>query len=97
MVNGKWDSLQRLAYNDYTTAGGQYDPLTFTYLLPTVHVDLDLTINLTRTLSLFVNGRDINKYKYVLESYSPSTPNYAKNLENDYYQPVWTAGIKAKF
>ena len=97
MVNGKWDSLQRLAYNDYTTAGGQYDPLTFTYLLPTVHVDLDLTINLTRTLSLFVNGRDINKYKYVLEEYSPSTPNYAKNLENDYYQPVWTAGIKAKF
>jgi TonB-dependent receptor len=97
MINGKWDSTQRLSYNDWTTNGGRYDPLTYQYLLPTVHVDLDLTVNVTNTISLFINGRDINKYKYQVQSYSPTTPNYAKNVENDYYQPVWTAGIKAKF
>jgi len=97
MVNGKWDSTQRLSYDDYTTNGGRYDPLTYTYLLPTVHVDMDLSIYLTHGISLFINGRDINKYKYQLQAYSPATPQYATNLEKDYYQPVWTAGIKAKF
>jgi iron complex outermembrane recepter protein len=96
-VNGKWDSIERLTYNDYTTGSGQYDPNTYTYQLATLHIDLDLSFRLTKVFSLFVNGRDINGYNLTLQRFSPTTPDYAKNYTYYKYQPVWTLGMKAKF
>jgi len=95
--NGKWDSTERLTYNDWTTGSGQYDPGTYTYQLPTLHIDMDMSIRLTKALSFFLNGRDINGYHLQTQIYSPTTPDYAKNNVLYKYQPVWTAGIKAKF
>jgi len=97
MVNAKWNSTQRLTYNDWLTGSGQFAPGSYTYLDPTLHVDLDLSIRLTQAFSFFLNGRDMNGFETQTRIYSPITPNYAKKNQFAKYQPVWTAGIKAKF
>lgn len=97
-VNGKWNAAQRLAYIDGTTENnGPIEPGTYEYLDPAVRVDLDATFNLTRSLSLFMNGRDINTYKRVLLRYGPNTPDLLKGRQRDVYQPVWTLGVNARF
>ena len=97
-VNGKWNATQRLAYIDGTTdANGPIEPGTYEYLDAALRVDLDATYNLTKTLSLFINGRDINTYQRVLLRYGPNTPGLLKGRQRDVYQPVWTLGLNARF
>ncbi len=54
-------------------------------------------VNLSKTLSLFVNGRDINGYELIQQRYSPTTPKIARNLLWSNFQPVWTLGLRATF
>jgi hypothetical protein len=44
-----------------------------------------------------VNGRNVNSVENIQQRYSPATPEIAKNFRRQAYQPVWTAGIRAKF
>lgn len=95
-VTGKWNSQQRLSYIDYKTTS-TVDPGTYEYLAPVLRVDADLAIHLTKNASLFVNGRNVNNVESIQQRYSPATPDIAKNFRRQAYQPVWTAGIRAKF
>ena len=55
------------------------------------------TYNLTKSLSVFINGRDINTYERVLLRYGPNTPDLLKGRMHDVYQPTWTLGVNARF
>ena len=95
-VKGKWNSKTRLAYMDFV-ASSFYDPDTYQYRQAALRVDLDASLHLTRNISLFINGRDVSGFTQVLQIYSPTTPEIAKNFRRSVYEPVWTAGVKAKF
>ena len=95
-VKGKWNSKARLAYQDFAV-NAFYDPNTFQYRTAALRVDLDASFHLARNISLFVNGRDISGYTQILQVYSPTTPDIAKNFRRSIYEPVWTAGVKARF
>jgi iron complex outermembrane receptor protein len=95
-VTGKWNSQQRLGYIDYLSTN-TVDPGTYEYLAPVLRVDADAALHLTTGISLFVNGRNVNNVESIQQRYSPATPELAKNLRRQAYQPVWTAGVKAKF
>ncbi len=95
-VNSKWTSKQRLAYSD-PAAVTSVDPDTYAYAESAVRVDVDASFRLTRHFSLFINGRDVNGYKYIQQVYSPTTPAVAKNNELERFQPLWTCGIRGEF
>lgn len=97
-VSGKWNDVQRLAYIDGTTDfNGPIEPGTYEYLDAALRVDLDATYNLTKSLSVFINGRDINGYESVLLRYGPNTPDLMKGRQRSVFQPVWTLGLNARF
>ncbi len=97
-VNGKWNATQRLAYVDPNAdPNGPVEPGTYQYLNAALRVDLDATYNLTKSLSVFINGRDINTYKRDLLQYGPNTPDLLKGRQRDVYQPVWTLGLRARY
>ena len=95
-LNGKWNSKERLSYQDYTS-NAAVDPNTYEYRLAALRVDFDANYYLTRNLSLFINGRDITGYSQILQIYSPTTPDIAKNFQRAIYTPVWTMGLNAQF
>ncbi len=95
-VTTKWNSKQRLSYIDYLS-NSTVDPGTYEYLAPALRIDLDASFHLTQNASLFVNGRNINHLVSIVQRYSPATPALAKNYRRQAYEPVWTAGFKAKF
>ncbi len=95
-VNAKWNAQQRLAYID-PAADVTVEPGTYLYNNANLRVDLDAMVNLSKTLSLFVNGRDINGYELIQQRYSPTTPKIARNLLWSNFQPVWTLGLRATF
>lgn len=95
-LNSKVNSKTRLQYLDPATNSAA-EPDEFVYRKGAWRVDLDASLHLTKLLSLFINGRDITGYEPVLQRYSPKTPSIAKNFSRAIYQPVWTAGIKARF
>ena len=97
-MSGKWNDVQRLAYIDGTTDfNGPIEPGTYEYLDAALRVDLDATYNLTKSLSVFINGRDINGYESVLLRYGPNTPDLMKGRQRSVFQPVWTLGLNARF
>ncbi|OAM88896.1 TonB-dependent receptor [Termitidicoccus mucosus] len=98
-VSGKWNDTQRRAYYavEIGTANGRYAPGTYEYIQPTFRLDLDLTVKLTKNLSLFINGRDINNYTQEHLRYAPDTPELLKAYRRLQYEAVWTAGMKAVF
>ncbi|MDR2675887.1 MAG: TonB-dependent receptor [Opitutaceae bacterium] len=98
-VSGKWNDTQRRAYYavEIGAANGRYAPGTYEYIQPTFRLDLDLTVKLTRRLSLFINGRDINNYTQEHLRYAPDTPEFLKTYRRLHYEAVWTAGMKAVF
>jgi TonB-dependent receptor len=95
-VKGKWNAKTRLAYQDFAV-NPFYDPNTFQYRQAALRVDLDASYHLTKNVSVFANGRDISGFTQILQVYSPTTPEIAKNFRRSVYEPVWTAGVKAKF
>ena len=97
-VNSKATSKTRLQYLDYTTSSTPtFEPNEFMYRRGAIRVDMDLSFHATKNMSVFVNGRDISGYEPTELRYSPNTPSIAKNYHRAIYQPVWTAGVKAKF
>jgi len=84
-------------YYPNTSNGAIYEPGTYEYLNPTFRLDLDIAVSLTKQLTLFINGRDINGYKVEWERYGPHTPANLKGRQQDKYEPVWTLGLKAVF
>jgi TonB-dependent receptor len=95
-VTSKWNSKQRLGYIDYLSTN-TVDPGTYEYLAPVLRVDLDLAVHVTKSGSLFINGRNINHVESIVQRYSDATPALAKNRQRQAYEPVWTGGIKMKF
>ncbi len=97
-LNGKWNSQQRLSFiNPASDTTGAIEPGTYEYLDDALRLDLDLSYQLTKRFSVFINGRDINGYERVTLRYGPNTPDLLKGRIRDVYQPVWTAGVTAKF
>jgi TonB-dependent receptor len=98
-ISGKWNDTQRRAYYavEIGAANGRYAPGTYEYIQPTFRLDLDLTVKLTKNLSLFINGRDINNYTQEHLRYAPDTPELLKAYRRLHYEAVWTAGMKAVF
>jgi len=95
-AKGKWNSKTRLAYQD-PAANAFYDPNTFQYRKAALRTDFDASYRVTRNMTLFINGRDISGYTQILQVYSPTTPDIARNFRRSVYEPIWTAGMKAQF
>lgn len=95
-LNTKVTAKTRLQYEDYT-ANAAYEPNEFLYKRGAWRTDLDASVHLTRNLTMFLNGRDIQGYTLVEQIYSPNTPTVAKNYYRAVYQPVWTLGMNAQF
>ncbi|MEY2878692.1 MAG: hypothetical protein RLZZ15_1072 [Verrucomicrobiota bacterium] len=95
-IKGKWNAKTRLSYQD-PAVNAFYEPDTFQYRRAALRADLDASLHLTRSVTLFINGRDISGYTQTLQVYGPLTAAIAKNFRRSVYEPVWTAGMKAKF
>jgi hypothetical protein len=100
-LNGKWNARQTLNYIDpvvsTATSGVNVVPGTYVYNDAALRVDLDASVRLTRRVSFFINGRDINGYEQVTLRYAPTTPAIARNASRNVFQPVWSFGLKGKF
>jgi TonB-dependent receptor len=95
-LTGKWnDRQQRTYYAPVSTL--LYEPGTYDYLDATFRLDLDLSIRVTKNLSLFLNGRDINGFEEKWLRYGPTTPDLMKGRQLNKFQPVWTLGMTAEF
>jgi TonB-dependent receptor len=95
-LTGKWnDRQQRTYYAPVSTF--LYEPGTYDYLDATLRLDLDLSIRITKNISLFVNGRDINGFEEKWLRYGPTAPDLMKGRQLNTFQPVWTLGMTAEF
>jgi len=93
-VTGKWNAKRRL---NLISPSASVDPGTYQYQDANLRVDLNASLRITRRISVFLNGRDINGYDLVMLQYSPATPEIAKKQNHTSYQTVWTAGLRGKF
>jgi len=59
--------------------------------------DANLTYQITRNLSLFVNGRNIFNVHYNLLRYGSQTPVYARRSSTNSYGVQWAFGVKGTF
>jgi TonB-dependent receptor len=95
-LTGKWNDRQQRTY--YAPASTYlYEPGTYDYLDSTLRMDLDISVRITKNITLFVNGRDINGYEEKWLRYGPNTPDLLKGRQKNEFQPVWTAGVTATF
>ncbi|HRE82616.1 MAG TPA: TonB-dependent receptor [Opitutaceae bacterium] len=78
-----------------TNAGTE--PGTFTYLLPRTSADLSAAYRLTRHLSVFVTGRNINKEVDYTVTYGPNTPRDRILRSRAGYGATWYVGIKGVY
>jgi TonB-dependent receptor len=93
----------RLAFNQkglvkqgqVTNAGTA--PGTFTYLLPRHSTDLTAEYRVTRNLSIFVSGRNINEAIDDTVIYGPSTPVDRRLSGRADYRAYWNVGLKGTF
>jgi iron complex outermembrane receptor protein len=72
-------------------------PNAFLYQEKRTTMDVNLTYQFTRQLSLFANGRNIGNVHYNLLRYQSDTPGYAKRSSTNSYGVQWAFGVKGTF
>jgi hypothetical protein len=60
-------------------------------------MDVNLTYQIFKRHSLFINGRNIFNQHFNLSRYGSETPEYAKRSSTNSYGVQWSAGIKGTF
>jgi len=78
-----------------TNAG--VEPGTFAYLLPRNSADLSAEYRLTRKLSVYMSGRNVNEAVDDSVRYGPNTPRDRIIQNRVHYGPTWYAGVKGTF
>lgn len=73
------------------------EPGTFTYLLPRNSADLSVEYRLTRRVSVYVSGRNINEAVDDTVTYGPSTPRDRIIRGRVHYGATWYVGMKGTF
>jgi TonB-dependent receptor len=110
-ISAKWNDTLRQAYqspdlNTYANAtipgvnitqASIYEPGTYDYLSSIFLMDLDITVNLTKKISLYVNARNINGSDQKYLRIGPNTPEHLKNYRRLEYEAVWSAGMTITF
>ncbi len=110
-ISAKWNDTLRQAYwspdlstyanttipGSNITQGSAYEPGTYDYLYRILLVDLDITINLTKKISLYLNARNINGSDQKYLRAGPNTPDLLKNYRRLKYESVWSAGMNITF
>ncbi|MBI5691777.1 MAG: TonB-dependent receptor [Verrucomicrobia bacterium] len=85
----------RVKQGQITNAGTE--PGTFQYLLPRNSADLTAEYRLTRALSVFVSGRNVNEAIDDTVIYGPNTPRNRSLSGRADYRAYWNVGVKATF
>ncbi len=73
------------------------EPGTFTYLMPRNSADLSLEYRLTRKLSVFASGRNVNEATDDTVVYGPSTARDRMLSSRADYRAYWNVGLKGTF
>jgi TonB-dependent receptor len=72
-------------------------PDAYLYQNKRTTLDVNLTYQVWKRHSLFVNGRNILNHHYNLSRYGSETPDYAKRSSTNSYGVQWAFGIKGTF
>lgn len=72
-------------------------PDAYQYQEKRTTMDINATYQITRWLSLFVNGRNVGNVHFNLLRYGPTTPDYAKISSENSYGVQWAFGVKGTF
>ena len=72
-------------------------PDAFVYQNPRTTLDVNLTYQMFKRTSLFVNARNIFNRKFTISRYGAETPDYARRSSTDSYGVQWAFGIKGTF
>ncbi|MDO8543231.1 MAG: TonB-dependent receptor [Opitutaceae bacterium] len=72
-------------------------PDAFQYRDARTTMDVNLTYQVWRRHSLFVNGRNVFNQHYNISRYGSETPDYAKRSSTNSYGVQWAFGLKGTF
>lgn len=89
-------NLRGLVKQAQVTGAGT-EPGTFTYLLPRNSADLSAEYRVTRRVSVYVSGRNINEAIDDTVTYGPSTPRDRIIRGRVHYGATWYVGVKGTF
>ena len=79
------------------TAQPVMGPDAFQYQDPRTTLDVNLTYQVWKRHSLFINGRNVFNEHYNISRYGSETPDYAKRFSSNSYGVQWAFGIKGTF
>jgi iron complex outermembrane recepter protein len=79
------------------TAQPAMGPDAFQYDAPRTTLDMNVTYQLWRRLSLFANARNVTNVHFQLWRYGSETPYYAKRQRTDSYGTQYVFGVKGTF
>ena len=72
-------------------------PLAFVYQDPRTTLDINITYQVFRRLSLFVNSRNLLNEWFTQSRYQADTPEYARRGSTNSYGAQWAFGLKGTF
>jgi iron complex outermembrane receptor protein len=72
-------------------------PLANVYMDARTTLDINLTYQAFKRLSVFVNGRNILNEWFTQSRYQPDTPEYARRSSTNSYGVQWAFGLKGTF
>ena len=72
-------------------------PEVYQYRDARTTLDVNLTYQVWKRHSLFINGRNVFNQHYNISRYGPETPGYAKRSSTNSYGVQWAFGIKGTF
>jgi TonB-dependent receptor len=78
-------------------ASAAQGPGAFLYFDQRTTLDVNLTYQVFKRHSFFINGRNIFNEHFTQSRYGPETPHYAKRSSTNSYGVQWSAGIKGTF
>jgi iron complex outermembrane recepter protein len=72
-------------------------PLANVYQNPRTTVDINITYQAMKRLSVFVNARNLTNVNFTQSRYQADTPEYARRSSTDGYGAQWAFGMKGTF
>jgi TonB-dependent receptor len=85
----------RVKQGQVTAAGSE--PGTFIYLMPRRSADVSAEYRVTRKISVYLSGRNVNEAIDDQVRYGPSTPGDRIITNRVHYGPTWYVGLKGTF
>jgi iron complex outermembrane recepter protein len=92
-VMAKWNHRGEQRQGAELTMG----PDSFNYFAARTTLDVNVTYQATRRISMFVNGRNVGNVHYNTLRFGSQTPDYAKRASNRSYGVQWSFGVKGTF